>query len=275
MRIHTKEVVRTRQSLETQAVQGPRLSGVCHHTPGPGWHIPMHSHPHHEIIVVIEGAQTARIQNKIYRAQTGDILFYPAGVGHEEWSDIQDPVRSIFFALEWDMGTTEIPLYFHDENGRVRAMCAWILHDQDSDFCYARMAPGGIAQIMVAEFLRLTAPRQFHLVAKIRAFMRERMAFPIQLQDLANHAGLGKFYFLRRYKELTGTTPMQDLRRIRLESARSILVTSRMPLRMIAPMVGFADEYQLSHLFRKHFNTSPTEMRRELTLRSKEKRVSR
>ena len=266
--------MKTRRSLETQPVQGPSLSGVSYHVPGPDWHIPMHSHPHHEVIVVIEGAQTARIQNKTYRAQTGDILFYPAGVGHEEWSDIHDPVKSIFFALEWDMGNIVVPMHFHDENGRVRAMCAWILHDQDSDFCYARIAPGGIAQIIIAEFLRLTAPRQFHLVTKIRAFMRERMAFPIQLQDLANHAGLGKYYFLRRYKELTGTTPMQDLRRIRLESARSILVTTRMPLRMIAPMVGFADEYQLSHLFRKHFNTSPTEMRRELVVRKTEKLLS-
>lgn len=267
--------MRARKGIEVPTGQGPRLSGVSNHTPGPGWHIPMHSHPHHEVIVVIEGAQTARIRNKTYRAQTGDILFYPAGVGHEEWSDPVDPVRSIFFALEWDQGTIEIPVHFHDENGRVRAVCAWILQDQDSEFCYARMAPEGIAQIMVAEFLRLTAPRQYHLVSKIRAFMRERMAFPIQLQDLANHAGLGKYYFLRRYKELTGTTPMQDLRRIRLESARSILVTTRMPLRMIAPMVGFSDEYQLSHLFRKHFNTSPTEMRRELVVRKKEKLFSR
>ncbi len=267
--------MRTRRSSETQAFQGPKFSGISSNITGPDWHLPMHSHPYHEVIVVIEGAQSVRIQNKIYKAQAGDILFYPAGVGHEEWSDPQDPVRSIFFALEWDMGTTEIPMCFHDENGRVRAMCAWIRQDQDSEFCYARMAPEGIAQIMVAEFLRLTAPRQFHLVTKIRAFMREKMAFPIQLQDLANHAGLGKYYFLRRYKELTGTTPMQDLRRIRLESARSILVTTRMPLRMIAPMVGFADEYQLSHLFRKHFNTSPTEMRRELVVRRTEKVFTR
>ncbi len=266
--------MRTRNIFETHADQGPRLEGMTYHVPGPYWHIPMHSHPHHEVIVVIEGAQFARLQNKTFHAQPGDILFYPAGVGHEEWCDSQEPVKSIFFALEWEMGATELPTLFRDENGRVRAMCAWILHDQDSDFCYARITPGGIAQVILAEFLRLTAPRQFHLVTKIRAFMREKIAFPIQLQDLANHAGLGKYYFLRRYKELTGTTPMQDLRRIRLESARSMLITTRMPLRLIAPMVGFADEYQLSHLFRKHFNTSPTEMRRELIVRDKDERIA-
>lgn len=261
--------MRARHNLKQQVGQSPRLSGVTLHTPGPDWHIPMHSHPNHEIIVVLEGAQYARLQNRTYHAQPGDILFYPAGVVHEEWCNTEDPVKSVFFALEWNMGSIDVPKLFHDENGRVRALCAWILQDQDSEFCYARMAPGGIAQIMIVEFLRLSAPRQFHLVTKIRAFMREKMAFPIQLQDLANHAGLGKYYFLRRYKELTGTTPMQDLRRIRLESARSILVTTRMPLRLIAPMVGFADEYQLSHLFRKHFNTSPTEMRKELTQQTK------
>ena len=95
----------------------------------------------------------------------------------------------------------------------------------------------------------------------IREYMRSRLKQKIYLADLAHQVGMSKFAFVRKYKRLSGRTPMQDLQRMRLNQARNMLLASGLPLKAIAPEVGLGDEYQLSKLFRRHFRLSPSELR--------------
>jgi transcriptional regulator GlxA family with amidase domain len=73
---------------------------------------------------------------------------------------------------------------------------------------------------------------------------------------------MSKFHFSRRYRQLTGLTPMEDLRQLRLEAARDLLLTTDLPLKAIAPRTGLGDEYHLSRLFRRAFGIAPGELRR-------------
>jgi transcriptional regulator GlxA family with amidase domain len=61
---------------------------------------------------------------------------------------------------------------------------------------------------------------------------------------------------------LTGLTPMEDLRQLRLEAARDLLLTTDLPLKAIAPRTGLGDEYHLSRLFRRAFGIAPGALRR-------------
>ena len=54
---------------------------------------------------------------------------------------------------------------------------------------------------------------------------------------------------------------MEELRLSRLDQARTLLLTTNLPVKAIAPAVGIGDEYQLSKLFRSHFNLSPRDLR--------------
>ena len=71
-----------------------------------------------------------------------------------------------------------------------------------------------------------------------------------------------KYHFLRRYRALTGKTPMEDVRAIRLDFARNLILTTDLPLKLIAVQAGLGDAYQLSRLFRKHLNLAPSALRR-------------
>ena len=72
---------------------------------------------------------------------------------------------------------------------------------------------------------------------------------------------MSKFAFVRKFKRLSGRTPMQDLQQMRLNQARTMMLASGLPMKAIAPVVGLGDEYQLSKLFRRHFKLSPREIR--------------
>ena len=66
--------------------------------------------------------------------------------------------------------------------------------------------------------------------------------------------------------KVTGSykTPMRELQLMRLNGARTLMLTTGLPVKAIAPITGLNDEYQLSRLFRRHFRISPREMRARL-----------
>ena len=72
---------------------------------------------------------------------------------------------------------------------------------------------------------------------------------------------MSKFAFVRKFKRLCGPTSMEELRLIRLDQARTLLLTTNPPVEVIAPAVGIGDEYQLSKVFRSHFNLFPRDLR--------------
>jgi len=58
----------------------------------------------------------------------------------------------------------------------------------------------------------------------------------------------------------------QTTEQMRLNRARAMRRAPVLPVKAIAPAVGLNDEYQLSKLFRRHFNLSPREMRARVGL---------
>lgn len=242
----------------------PLYYNLGRQAPDPNWVLPAHYHPFHELVVLVQGKMTVKIRDQKIMARSGDVLFYPKGVPHEEWSNPDDPVESLFLGFEWDIESINMPLITHDDNGRLRTLFGWIYADRDSEQAYSISTPMALCQIILAEIQRLSVLKEHRLVTTIRSHMREHLEEPLTLENLAEFASMSKYYFLRTYKQLTGRTPMEDLRRIRLEAARNMIITTNLPLKVIAPKTGLGDEYHLSHMFRRYLQTTPSELRREL-----------
>ena len=94
-------------------------------------------------------------------------------------------------------------------------------------------------------------------VTEIRAYIHRNLASPIQVDKLAKFANMSKYHFIRKYKSLSGITPMEEVRRMRLQEARNLITATCLPLKQIAEMTGFNDEYVFSKNFKKFFGTPP------------------
>jgi transcriptional regulator GlxA family with amidase domain len=113
----------------------------------------------------------------------------------------------------------------------------------------------------MAETDRCAAPQEPLLVVAIKMFIRGHLTDKLTLEDLAAHASLSKYHFLRRYKELAGRTPMDEVRRLRLERARELVLATGLPLKQVAELAGFCDEYYLGKAFRTQLGCSPGKLR--------------
>lgn len=83
-----------------------------------------------------------------------------------------------------------------------------------------------------------------------------------ELAELAAHARLSPFHFLRCFEDLTGTTPRQYLLRTRLRRAAVRLKQESARVIDIALDCGFGDVSNFNRAFRAEFGTTPRIYRR-------------
>jgi AraC family transcriptional activator FtrA len=85
---------------------------------------------------------------------------------------------------------------------------------------------------------------------------------PLQVEHLARRAVLSPRTFARRFRSVTGTTPMKWLARQRVLHAQRLLETTDLPVEIIAQRCGFATATVLRSHFRRVAGTSPQAYRR-------------
>lgn len=230
---------------------------------GPEWHPRPHSHPFCELIVVIGGAERAVIGKKAYICETGEVLFYPPGHLHAEWQ--HGPTLLDFYCVEFDWPDCprDFPHVLRDRQGRLMELARWLNADSlpmyEGCDSYRQFA----TRLLAGELLRLIVSPAIEVVDVIRKHVRENLCNPLSLDELALASGLNKFHLVRRFRTATGFTPMEYVRSVRLDTALRLLAETSLPLREIAPQVGFSDEYHLSRLLKARYGRGARELRRQ------------
>ncbi|ELP67057.1 GlxA family transcriptional regulator [Streptomyces turgidiscabies] len=84
----------------------------------------------------------------------------------------------------------------------------------------------------------------------------------LTLADIAAQAGMSTRTLNRRFREQTGTTPLQWLHRARVRRAQYLLETTTYPVERIAAQTGFGSPTAFRDRFRRVVGTSPYAYRR-------------
>jgi AraC family transcriptional regulator len=87
----------------------------------------------------------------------------------------------------------------------------------------------------------------------------------LTLKHLADEAGLSLYHFLRTFERLTGVTPHQYVRRLRLRDAATRLAIEPAKVIDIAFECGFGDLSTFNRAFRTEFGVSPRAYRERVT----------
>ncbi|MFB4302052.1 GlxA family transcriptional regulator [Actinomadura sp. NTSP31] len=94
------------------------------------------------------------------------------------------------------------------------------------------------------------------------AWLRDNLARDLSLADIAAQAGTSTRTLIRRFREQTGTTPLQWLHRARVRQAQHLLETTDHPVERIAAQVGFGSPTAFRDRFKRTTGVSPHLYRR-------------
>lgn len=121
-----------------------------------------------------------------------------------------------------------------------------------------RIPPVGIISRGSTDLIVTTSPE---VAAAIR-YIRANVARPIHIDDLAREARLSQRMLYRTFHEELGRSPLQQIQRIRLAQAQSLLAAGNVPLERVARMSGFGNARYMARVFMKELGKPPSAFRR-------------
>ena len=99
---------------------------------------------------------------------------------------------------------------------------------------------------------------------RVQEYINTHLDQALSLADLAAVAGLSRMYFAGQFRAATGYRPHDYLLYQRIESAKSILSSTDMPLAEVALSVGFQAQAHFSTVFKRLAGQSPARWRRAI-----------
>jgi len=101
-------------------------------------------------------------------------------------------------------------------------------------------------------------------VEQVMDLMREQLAHPLNLPELAARFGVSAKTMERRFKEDLFQTPGRVFARIRIDRAKELLATDRHTISEVSEACGFMESSQLSRAFKQETGMSPREFRKRM-----------
>ncbi|WP_166029339.1 MULTISPECIES: helix-turn-helix domain-containing protein [Streptomyces] len=118
---------------------------------------------------------------------------------------------------------------------------------------------GGQAQFIVHD--HTPTPRGAELEALL-AWLQDNLSRDLTLADIASRAGTSTRTLIRRFRDQTGTTPLQWLHRARIRQAQHLLETTKHSVERIGSQVGFGSPTTFRDRFKRATGVSPQTYRR-------------
>lgn len=198
-----------------------------------------------------------------FEARAGDVVYWPRGLPRVEHNDPARPMRALVVIFRWPERIDRVPRVVHDRQNVIRTIAQTMLTAQEAPHPHRQAILDGYTSALLAEYLRLSDASSHELVAKVMRYTVEHPRRSFGLDELARHVGLEKHYFGRRYREITGgRTPMQDVRRMRIEHAVGILQSAPdIGLKDVAYRVGMGSSHLLARWLRRELGLTSRELR--------------
>ncbi|NGO69848.1 GlxA family transcriptional regulator [Streptomyces boncukensis] len=101
----------------------------------------------------------------------------------------------------------------------------------------------------------------------VLAWIEDRLAHDLTLEAMAARSGMSERTFSRRFREQTGTTPLQWLLRARIRRAQYLLERSDHAVERVAELSGFGSPTAFRERFKRVTGTTPQSYRASFRVR--------
>ncbi len=254
--------------------------GIGYYKKAAGHRMERQEHDDHLLIYCLEGRGLLSINGSNLRVRSGDILLLPRGTAHAYQALRSDPWTIYWAHFDGehadDFMAHLLPLRGNPASHRLSlghhshliTDFETLLESRQSSYNLNAFifAANQLRQILSHIALLQPLARQREAgdslnLEKVHSLMQAHVHEQLDLDTLAEAANLSKYHFVKKYKELTGTTPINHFIHLKIERACHLLDISNKHINEIAFAVGYEDAYYFSRIFKKMMGVSPSEYR--------------
>lgn len=212
-----------------------------------------HIHEHAQLILPVKGALEISIEESFDSVIRDEVVFVPPRSIHT-FRSREDGEFIVFDIMEnWHSHWKSVKGFTSKIDSRWDAFRTLVGHELKTPaHCSPYLEKFGDYAL---HLLNLDEPPSIR-------YIRENFATPINIPLLSEmeHFSVGHYY--KWFARVTGTTPIEYIRKLRIERAKYLLETSELSIQHIAWEIGYANQTTLSRLFSEEVGISPAKYRR-------------
>jgi len=241
------------------------------------------SHPGHDLVLGVEGRGSVQLGSRIFKVMPGDLVWGDCNTSSISWPRRSEPwtiywmrVDSAQMSLLAEaLGVAANPVFTPHELAPTIAIFGQVLTLMRERPLVIDAKLNASVAALIAILLESRLPPASDLnpgrggaaegtdIRRVLQLIRQEYQRRWTVRELANALGASEPVLFRRFRQVTGSSPMDYLRRERINNAKRGLASSALPIAVIANNVGYSDPYYFSRDFRKVVGVSPKEYRQQ------------
>ena len=252
----------------------------------------LHMHSFAEISYIVSGEAEHQIGGMIYRVHRGDIIaikrntphtFRPVECGEPFVAYDIMFTESLFRGVEFSeeframltalLGEEDSGYDFHISGGTA-VMLGETVHKLYTEFrsrgsAYMDIIRAYVFEFLVLFFRKVYSDSENKLSVRLRSAVRSTIAYiednyrrPLTLEELANRIYFSKDYLNKVFHSAVGMPVGSYIKKMRLETAMELLLTTDKTVSEIAALSGFGDVKSFYTVFKRDMKMTPGEYRR-------------
>ncbi len=239
------------------------------------------------VIIMAQGSKRIYFNEKVYdyNAEKYLVLTLPLPAECEAVVEPGKPLLSL--TIDFDMGMLTEMVRTFDEHHQVRpsdetseteslfvSQCTASLLDTVTRFSgclrnpLARdlLAPGLLRELMFHILCGPQAGPMFALVShntslarleRVLKHLHDNYQASLNVEQLAQMANMSMSSLHRHFRQITASSPIQYVKKIRLTRARELLLDRGLKVKQVAAQVGYESPTQFSREYKRYFGCSP------------------
>ncbi len=244
-----------------------------------------HLHAEYELALVLYGELLVTVDNKSYKLTKGDIICLNPFVLHELSSTMNAPILFIqvnpsffknIFPMMKNIDFLETPIISKSDSPSYNSIrekfIEFAMHYFNREKGFA-LRCNGILSLLFSELLdyipyKIVSSQDYlnnqtkaHRMKRIVEYIDKNYQGKIYLSDLAKMENVTDTHISHFFTENFHITFQQYLMKLRCEKARSLLLTTNLPLIDISVTCGFSDPKYLNNGFIKQYGVLPRDYR--------------
>jgi AraC family transcriptional regulator len=254
--------------LEARPWNGLALSETSY---APDLTIPLHSHSHSLICVVLNGEFTERYGNRQRTCQPSTLTFHPEDEVHSETIHRGGArLFSIGLVSSWLERLSQYGLCLTDsfacQGGAAVTLGQRVYQEFRYPDEFSPLVVEGLVLEMLAVMTRKTKaePRRPRWLAAAQELLHARCREHLSLAEIAEAVGIHPVHLATTFRQHFACTIGNYQRRLRVDYAREELASTHLSLSEIAFAAGFGDQAHFSRVFKQITGLTPTEYRKTL-----------
>ena len=218
---------------------------------------PMHTHPYHEIMFVLEGEGVLITPNGEMPFAPGCLFIAPPNYPHATRSKTSHKIISIGERIDTLSFLTEMYETRDSEYGEAKMLAETILRYAYENEAYANACINALVRFVLMKRTEYSKD-VYSTIYRIISIMEDGYGDPhLKAGDLMRASGYAEDYLRGKFLKVTKTSPVKFLNHIRIKNAGDMLLSTELSVNEVAQKCGFLDMAYFSKIFKSHFGISP------------------